>query len=251
MKSIVYMLLITLILCFPSWLLGATRLMYEDFDDQQVDSGLIIYGGGWSLLSPPQYNLDQVGRNGQGFSFSSGTVSEANISWEKNVPSPWPSDELYFSMWMRYPSFTSTDSMENFKIFYPHWNGVNSYVHFSMSSDDIVYYSSKGNGTTLSASNWISCVNQTDGNWHHYEWWIKFSTAQVRFWYDNALVLDHDYQDGVWTPNNVYYIWAPSIDAEEEGTFSRQVDDWEVWDGVPDSDPGVLSSPVDFNPVDS
>ncbi|OFZ39782.1 MAG: hypothetical protein A2504_12380 [Bdellovibrionales bacterium RIFOXYD12_FULL_39_22] len=216
---------------------SATRLMYENFDDQVINPSMSVYGAygatGYVLQLPPQYNLDQVGRGGSGFAFSSGTVNQAWPSWDKNLPNPWPSDEMYVSFWIRYPTFTSTDTMENFKVFYPHWNGADSYAHFSMGDTNTIYYSAKGNGTMLSISNYLSCPNQTDGNWHHYEFFVKFSTGISRFWYDGILKLNHNYGSGVWTPNPISYIAAPMIDGEEPGTFSRQVDDWEAWDSMP------------------
>ncbi|MCK4825922.1 hypothetical protein KA005_59790, partial [bacterium] len=224
---------IILFLSFSTYGFAANRLAYENFDDEQIDSGFTVYGSNWAKLSPPQYNLNSVSRNGAGYCFSSGTSPMAYLCWESNIPYPWPSDEMYVSFWMRYPTFTSTDSHENIKFFYPHWNGTQSYVHYVMSSRDTVYYSAKGNGAMLSQSNWLGCPNQTDGNWHHYEFYVKFSTGISRFWYDGVLKVDHIYGEGNWTPNKIYYISAPSIDAEEPGVFSRQVDDWEVWDGMP------------------
>jgi len=60
--------------------------------------------------------------------------------------------------------------------------------------------------------------------------YVKFSTGVARFWYDGVLKIDRTI--GSWT-GSVYYVSAPSIDADAKGTFSRQVDDWEVWDGMP------------------
>ena len=220
---------------FLSYGFSATRLIYENFDDQQLDPRFVVYGSDWAVLTPPDYNLSSVGRGATGYCFSSGTVNEAYLCWMKNVPNPWPSDEMYVSFWMRYPTFTSTDSHENIKFFYPHWNGTASYVHYAMSSKDGVYYSAKGNENMVDAGVWLTCPNQTDGNWHHYEFWIKFSTAEHKFWYDGKLIQSKKYTNGVWTPSTMYYISAPSIDAEEAGSFSRQVDDWEVWDGMPDA----------------
>jgi hypothetical protein len=222
---------------FPTNSFAASRLLYENFDDQELDSKLRVredlsgYPSG--DLEPPQYNLNAVGRTGVGYCFSSGTVNSANLLWIDDMVDPWPSDEMYVSFWMRYPTFKSTDSHENIKFFYPHWSGTDSYVHYCMSSEDVVYYSARGNGTMISLGNWLDCPDQTDGNWHHYEFYVKFSTGISRFWYDGELVLNHTYGKGKWLPNNMYYIWAPSMDAEEYGTFSRQVDDLEVWDGIP------------------
>ena len=220
-------------------LYAADRLLYENFDDGELDERLVVYGRNWATLSPPQYNLDSVGRGASGYCFSSGTVNEAHLNWgalgKGSMPNPWPSDEMYVSFWMRYPSYTETDDMENFKVFYPHWDGTSSYVHYSMSSDDTIYYSACAQGEMVSISNWLSCPNQTDGVWHHYEFYVKFSTGVSRFWYDGVLKVDHEYGAEQWT-NAMYYISAPSIDAEEPGTFSRQVDDLEVWDGMPDEE---------------
>jgi hypothetical protein len=246
-----FMLIPVLILAAPES--RADRLLHEDFDDQALDPGFDVYGSNWEELSPPQYNLDETGRGGAGYCFSSGTVSEAYLCWMNDVPNPWPSDELYVSFWMRYPTFESTDTMENFKIFYPHWNGAQSYVHYSMASTDSVYYSARGNEVMLATGNWLSCPGQADGAWHHYEFFIQFSTGTSRFWYDGELKVDDAYGEGVWIPNTVYYVSAPSIDAEEPGVFSRQVDDWEAWDGMPDGppppdDPEPLPEPSDLEP---
>ncbi len=228
-----YMIAIICLLAISSYAYAATRLLYENFDDQALDSRLIIYGSNWAILNPPQYNLDAIGRGGEGYAFSSGTVNQAYTCWDRNVPNPWPSDEMYVSFWMRYPTFTSTDPHENIKVFYPHWNGANGYVHYSMSSNNTIYYSASGmNKETLTSGNWLSCPNQADGTWHHYEFYVKFSTGISKFWYDGVLKVNDDFGPGHWT-NAMYYISAPSIDAEEPGTFSRQVDEWEVWDGMP------------------
>jgi hypothetical protein len=222
------------VLFFARGSLAATRLIYENFDDQIINSGFVVYGSGWAVLSPPQYNLNAVGKGGTGYCFSSGTVNEAYLCWENNLPNPWPSGELYVSFWMRYPRFESTDPHENIKVFYPHWCGATGYVHYSMSSANTIYYGANScTDETLSTGNWLDCPNQTDGNWHHYEFYVKFSEGISRFWYDGVLKVNDTYGSVKWTNTNIYYISAPSIDAEEVGTFSRQVDDWEAWDGMP------------------
>ena len=38
----------------------ANQLLFEDFDDQALDSGYTVYGENWAVLSPPQYNLNSV-----------------------------------------------------------------------------------------------------------------------------------------------------------------------------------------------
>lgn len=212
---------------------ASSCLFFEDFNDQILDERCMVYGHNWAKLNLPEYNLDAAGRDGTGYAFSSGTVNEANLYWgQDKIPSPWPTDEMYVSFWMRYPTFTSTDDMENIKVFYPHWNQASSYVHFSMAGSGSIYYSASGKGSMLTTGNWLDCPNQTDGQWHHYEFYIKFSEGISRFWYDGAQKVDDAFGSGVWT-NEMFYISVPSIDGEAPGNFSRQVDDWEVWDGMP------------------
>ena len=217
--------------------MAANRLVYENFDNQSFDtSRFIIYGHNWARLSPPQYNLNQAGRGGKGYCFSSGTVSEAHLCWRNNVPNPWPTDEFYVSFWMRYPTFRQTDDHENLKLFYPHWDGVDSYVHYAMCNKDSIYYSAKGRGEFLTQGRWLDCPNQTDGSWHRYEFYVKFSAGIHKFWYDGKLVVNDNFGPGKWT-RAMYYVSTPSIDAEEPGQFSRQIDDLEIWDGMPTAAP--------------
>jgi hypothetical protein len=212
---------------------AANRLLYENFNDQILDSKLTVYDKHWNVLSNPSYNISAIGRNGTGRCFSSGTVREAFLCWMKQMPKPWPSDEFYVSFWMRYPTYKVTDRVnENFKIFYPHWNGADSYVHYTMAQTNYVYYSAKARGLMVASSRWLHCPNMTDGRWHHYEFYVGFTSGISQFKYDGVLLVDDEYGRGRWT-NAMYYFSTPSIDAEEAGVFSRQVDDLEIWDSVP------------------
>jgi len=241
MKKLLFSLAIVFACTSP---VTAAQVYSENFDDQTLGANITVYGGDWAVLSPPQYNLTSVGRGGSGYCFSSGSVDEAWL-YHNNTGMPDPAtDDMYVSFWMRYPTFTSTDTHENIKIFYPHWNGTDSYVHFSMSSDDVVYYSANMNGTMVSVGNWLSYPNQTDGNWHHYEFYVDFQTGVSRAWYDDALVLDHNYGAG-WSTGDMYYVTFGSIDAEEVGTFSRQIDDVEVHDSMPAT--GTILIDEDFD----
>jgi hypothetical protein len=140
---------------------------------------------------------------------------------------------MYVSFWMRYPTFTPTDPNENIKLFYPHWGKARSYVHFAMTGADTVYYSASAAGRMLTMGNWIACPGQTDGKWHHYEFYVNFATGTARFWYDGVLKVDDTFGTGVWT-KDIDYISAPCFEGEERRIFSRQIDDWEIWDGMPD-----------------
>ncbi len=227
------MVLLLLLLCRIEGY-AANRLLYENFDDKVLDSRLQIIGHDWAILSPPQYNLNAVGRSGAGYSFTSGTINEAYLHWRNQIPNPWPTDDLYVSFWMRYPTFRQTDSHENIKLFYPHWDNAQGYVHYAMSSNNSVYYSAMAHGTMVTAGRWLTCPNQADGKWHHYEFYVKFSAGVSKFWYDGSLIVNDTFGTGKWT-RAMHYISTPSIDAEEPGDFSRQVDDLEIWDGIPGS----------------
>ncbi len=211
----------------------ANLLLGENFDSQVLDGRVSIIGHNWAVLAPGQYHLDAVGRGGTGHCLTSGTVNEAYLYWRNPVPGSWPSDELYVSFWMRYPKFITTEPVnENIKIFYPRWDGLNSYVHYSLTQPDIVYYSAMAQGSMVAAGRWLTCPNMTNGKWHSYQYYVNFSQGISRFWYDGSLILDDAYGPGKWT-NSVYSISIPSIDAEDPGVFSRQIDEIEVWDGLP------------------
>lgn len=221
---------------------ASNRVFYENFDDQKLDSRFGVFGHNWAEMTQPQYNLSKVGRGDKGFCFSSGTINEANLLWKKDIFNPWPTDELYVSFWMRYPTYQNTDSHENIKIFYPRWDGIDSYVHYSMSSNNNIYYSAMSRGSMVASGKWLTCPNQLDGQWHHYEFYIKFTSGISKFWYDGVQKVNDTYGSSKWT-NTMYYIHAPSIDAEEPGSFSRQVDDYEVWDGMPTRSETALPTP--------
>ncbi|MDW7646069.1 MAG: hypothetical protein SCI25_13625 [Desulfuromonadales bacterium] len=238
--QVVFSVCFLTIVLFVGQAMASNRLLYENFDDGSIDSKITPWISAGVVASVPQYNLNQVGRGGVGYCFSSGTVDQVHLAAINSLPNPWPSEEMYFSFWMRYPTFTPTDANENFKFFYPHWNGTESYVHYSATGNNTVYYSAKMNGTMVSASNWLTFPNMMDGNWHHYEFYINFQTGASKAWYDGVLKADHVYGPG-WSVGEMYYIAAPSIDAEETGIFSRQVDDWEVWDGMPGE---VVTNPL-------
>jgi hypothetical protein len=234
-RALNLLIAITLVLALtPMDGFSAQCFLQEDFDDQVLDERLTAYGHNWQVLSPPDYHLDAAGRDGTGRAFSSGTTSMAHLCWMGDtMPDPWPSDGLYVSFWMRYPAFSRCDAMENLKIFYPRWEGAKSYVHFTLSDKDTVYYSAMAGGSVLTAGNWLDCPDQTDGKWHRYEFYVNFDEGISRFWYDGVLKVDDVFGTGVWG-NDVHVIAAPCIDGEEPGSFSRQVDDLEIWDDRPE-----------------
>jgi hypothetical protein len=229
---------------------AASRLLYETFDDGVIDSRLTVFGNSWNVLSPPQYTLNEAGRSGAGHSFTSGTVDAAYLCWRTDVPNPWPTDEFYVSFWMRYPKCVVTNATnENLKIFYPHWDGAESYVHYAMAQPGLIYYSAKARGAMVAYSRWIPCPDMTDGKWHHYEFHVKFSTGVSSFLYDGVSMVNDTYGPGKWT-NSMYYFSMPSVNGRSvpsnpnPGDFTRQVDDIEVWDGSPGALPRVATPPA-------
>jgi hypothetical protein len=147
-------------------------------------------------LTPPAYQYD-TGRGGAGYSLGSGTIYCPYLFWTD--VGKWPTNEFYVSFWMRYPSRTypDGDSHWNVKLFYPHWDGVNSYVHYSATGDEGAYYSAHNkNGGTLEQSRWPS----TRTIWTvmaSLRIYINFAQGISRFWYDGVLKIDSNYGAGV------------------------------------------------------
>jgi hypothetical protein len=227
-----------------STLFAANLILSENFNTQTFDPRLIARQVDVSgSISPPKFVFSTPGRGGTGFAFSSGSVHDAFLEWRFN--NKWYTDELYVSFWMRYPSriYPDGDNHWNIKTFYPHFDGTGSYVHYATSGGGSVYYSARSGllNTMIDQSKWLSIPNAFDGKWHRYEFFIKFSEGISRFWYDGTLVSNYTYGPGRWT-NNIYYITFAGSDAETKNQFSREIDDIEVWDGMPTS-PQPISNP--------
>ncbi|OGS19082.1 MAG: hypothetical protein A2219_05505 [Elusimicrobia bacterium RIFOXYA2_FULL_50_26] len=224
---------------------AASLLYSENFDDQDIDQPSVgsiqvvrSIGPMITCTEGIDYTVSAQGRNGSNGSFLS-LQTEANLDAESWIWWPysetWPANQMYVSFWLRYPHFVSTDAHENLKLFYPHWDGTSSYVAYDLSSDDSMYHSEKSNDEYVSTGNWLTVPNQTDGNWHHYEFFLDFEMGISRFIYDDSIIWDKNWGPGTWTvPVPMYYLTFCMIDAEEPGNFTRQIDDIEVWDGMPD-----------------
>jgi len=246
MKKFSYYLILSVICCLiiSENLHAARRLLYENFDDKSLNDTSLKAdegGSGRDLVEGDDYEWAE-GRNGSGYCiyFRKGDAGgDATLIW--SGIGEWPSNELYFSYWVRFPEFKQTATHENIKMFYPHWNGAQSYTAYSLVNSGTLYHSVKGDGQMLASGKWVGAPNMTDGKWHHYEFYINFSEGINRFWYDGKLKVDEKFGTGAWSNKNIYYIAAPSIDALSVSDFSRQIDDWEVWDGMP-SDSGSTST---------
>jgi len=232
---------------------SASRLYYENFDDQiihqpAVGSISIYKDFNFTTINPPDYNLTGAGRGGAGYCFSGAQNTSAWLFW--NYGQTWPTDEMYVSFWERYANYTYTDSNENFKTFYPHWGSRAYYCLQGRGTDCLNIATSSSQGDTDNHSYCQPGISgMYDGNWHHYEIWLKFSTGQSKLWYDGNLVADFTLAVGTWDRFN-YYTTLGSADSEEPGTFLRQYDDWEVWDGMPGQDSEPPASPSGLKLID-
>lgn len=248
------LILMLLALAVPCW--GATKYIDEDFDDQAIDSRLRVYGNDWAALSPPSYNLTTVGRGGSGYCITSGTVQPISVNWGAlgvgSVPNPWPTDEFYVSFWIRYTGVTANNADVNIKQAYPHWNGVNNALEIrsiagTTGSGSYVFYKnaslvcrdhgtiSCGGGTYYAGAYGYPPAGIFDGGWHQIAYYVNMATGAYKLWYDEDLVVE-DLADTTLT-GQVYYLNAGSIDSDGNEVFTRQIDDVEMWDGMPDSTP--------------
>jgi len=232
---------------FVFYVNAAQRIYYENFDDHILDQPSVGDIQVVRSISPitvltkgVDYVLNAPGRNGSSGSFQSlqkpGYPNASAWMWYR-YNNTWPSsNQMYVSLWVRYPHFVRTTTHENIKLFYPHWDGTSSYVAYDLATEDSMYHSEKSNGNYVSNGNWIIVPNQTDGNWHHYEFFLDFEKGISRFWYDGNIAWDKNWGTGTWSvPVQMYYLTFGMIDAQVAGNFTRQYDDIEVWDGMPTS----------------
>ena len=215
---------------------AANRLVYENFDDQNVNSPLVVRAQSVELRKGGDYTW-ATGRTGSGSCLYIRTTDDPDTTIPWLGVGQWPSNEMYYSVWMRYPSFQTdpNDPEIGKKFFYPHFNGTTGYLHYGMTSGTSFYYSSKNSSTGKATSEnhyYGFGKNVIDGGWHHYEWYINFATGNHKFWLDGSLRLNNTYGPGFFS-KNVYYISFPGIYQETGATFSEQWDDLEIWDGMP------------------
>ena len=248
------MKLIYLFLLIPLLLYSQGTLIYsENFNDGDLDAPTFgsFYGtgvvlGNWiNSVEGVDHSFDSTGYTGYCMSSVGKLDKDPHIVWTMDS-GDWTTDEFYVSYWVRFPYAVMT-SYPNLKLFYPHWNGTASYVHLAMGQADgsSHYYSAHGSaGQVLEQSAYIQTPNLCDGQWHRCEAWVKFSTSQFRFWYDGILRKDANYADGVWT-NAIYYLTLGfKEDAGGGDLFTRQLDDVEIWDGMPGDYPDDTFAPT-------
>ena len=267
------------ILLISSPAFASNKIYDEDFDDQAVNnlsaSGVTAtatasyYTTSFQNSSESQYEY-ATGRGGSGYCLSdkAGNPIE-NVLYIRGFSGSWPTDEIYASYWVRFSEYTpdaDPANNENIKTLYMRWNGSSQYVHVSIYTSPSSLYYSAATTTSGTVRNLITSgycdsgtcstypsmrgVNLADGNWHHIEVWIKFTTANVKLWVDKEThplaVVDDDYDDALthWDGSSQSWWTFPSFDAEEDNTFGRQIDDVEVWDGMPEEEPDTTASVI-------
>lgn len=210
---------------------GGTLLVSENFDDQTITLPLRLINGSLQDLSAPgDFTFETPGRGGAGYCAETLGDADARFTVFSSVLSG-PPTRFYLSFWMRFASFTSTDPHENMKVFYPHFSPSQSYVHVTMQSGSTLLYGVMHDDVMIYQGGSMNCPDMTDGDWHHYEWYIDLPTRTFRAWYDSVLKADHTFTGDSWSAP--WYVSSPGEDAEEAGTWERQVDDWELYDDMP------------------
>jgi hypothetical protein len=214
--------------------LAAERRLFEDFDDQLVNSPLVTREYGEWNISLPTYSWG-VGRGGTGYSYGSGDTHDVWVSWERGSDGlSWFTDELYLSYYIRYPSWTSDgDNYWNAKFFYIQERGNSGAWEMDATGNGSsgFFWQIRADGGSVVESGWSSVSNAWDGNWHHYEIYIHRTQGIYRFWYDGNLKINKTYGQK-WSTSK-YDISICSIDGQTENVFTRFIDAIEVWDGIP------------------
>lgn len=219
-----------LALLIPCYCSAANLLYSEDFDDQDVDQPSVgtieTVKDNWNeAVEGVDFDLDTVGYGGTGYCFNAAYEVPSYLVWWYSTT--WPTNEMYVSFYMKFSSYGGGLN----KFFYPHWDGTASKVVASVNSANSINWHVLDKTQTQIDQQYITCTGLANGNWHHWEFYVNFSTGTARLWYDSALKYDETFGADTWT-NSMYYITCGSINNTATG-YQRQLDEWEVWDGMP------------------
>lgn len=280
------LLSISLLLLISDLGYAATRRIYINFDnrpavnsstgaitpDTAPSQGIIrmVYWAGNALPSVLGSQHQYItGRNGSGYALS-GLINPSTkvgtwpyIDWYGvNANVTW-SNEIYVSFWMKYDSLIVSNAYkdyENIKMFYWSFGGENN----SLSGELAVGNSPEGSppsyneytyswrGKEPFLENYVHgypTVNDADGNWHHYEFYIQRTAGRARWWVDGIQKIDWNSGDSAdFLLNGDPYIKWIHIAGSLIGTSpnskgTRVFDDIEVWDGWPDSASYISTPP--------
>ena len=181
-------------------------------------------------------------------------------------------NEYYVSFYLRYPSYTAdAATFWNAKFFYIqayHRNEGGSWTHKGAwescasgpGAEAGWFHQIRNDSGGVAGGGWPGgLTNSWDGNWHRYEYYWNNNAAIFRMWYDGNLLYDRQFEDPIWggSWDETYFrLSMPSIQAQDPRTFTRCVDDIEIWDRLPTAQPQDTippTQPTDLiaNPVSS
>jgi hypothetical protein len=183
-----------------------------------------------------------TGRGGTGYALQ-GIVDEGTgvgtwpyLNWWPQTN--WPTNELYISFWMKYVNYSydaSRKFYENIKLHYSFFSkaGQNSPSNeWGVTTAGEYYYDLRDVNNTSIGSGWIN-AKDTDGGWHHYEWYYNFSTRNVKMWIDGSQKINYTNNALGWDGFVRELDFGSLIGTDPNSLGTRAFDDIEVWDGVP------------------
>lgn len=278
----IILMLISFLLLISDFGYAATRKIYINFDNKPpIDPTTgritpntgppegkinVLYWGGTGypavLGKKSQYI---TGRGNTGYALSGIIPAGSDVGtwpyleWDVYENVSW-SSEIYVSFWMKYVNFKVIKAYkpyENIKLFYWHFGGYTMgeialgnppegspprYSEYTRSWRD---EKSLNAGTLIDAS--YHTYEDTDGNWHHYEFHLNRAAGRAKWWIDGKLIKD-------WNPGyphlgaSPYYIQWIHIAGSLIGTGpnsngTRAFDDIEVWDGMPGTTSSISPPP--------
>jgi hypothetical protein len=264
LKIAVFLFLMTCVYPFASQ--AATQRYYANFDSQSIPQpwlGTISIFQQFSVweIGSERYTF-QPGRGGPGYALTDktemygGSRDWRSTSIEWDVFGTWPTDEIYVSWWERYQEPFSPLN-QNTKLFYLYFDPSNLTDRNRMSIErkynDAGAYGARGafldkNGAYIAPDGedgWYAPLpNMLDGNWNHFEAYINFTGYTIKIWYNGVQKLNKTYDPSLINWNrHIYWMFffgpwttcCPQVDSSFN--FTRQIDDFEVWDGMPGSFP--------------
>jgi len=184
-------------------------------------------------------------------------------------------NEMYFSYWFRHDDHTWAGSESgDGKLFYfidVNYSTRAQYVGGQLANHGLGITYSNGaysDAWARDSANWgYSKLNlghpnvspSTTGTWRHFEYYINYNQHYFKFWVDGNLLkptngryadgeIDYDPElDIHWKGFQFFYIHAAQVDQSSDGTGyynGWQIDDLEVWDGMPGTQPTLYTLTV-------
>jgi hypothetical protein len=149
---------------------------------------------------------------------------------------------FYASFWAKYTGVSG--DLCNSNNFYPHI-GSGSIALTLYNTGTWLFYTIKdknGNVVEEISGGLDYPVSPMNGSWHHFEYYVNLNTGVVKHWFDrqgektlsnnNGIMLNKSYGSSIYSGSSIVYIAMPGIVANS-CSFTRLIDDWEVWDGMP------------------